>query len=116
MKIAKLRLVQEPNKSFIVHTENDPFTPWHHHPEYELVLIVGPYLPHVWIMEGDKLDDEAFVIQFDYYFLGDHFFEIPEHISLKKFLLGSERGYKFFGNTKYRIISILNKMMEMMTM
>ncbi len=139
MKIAKLRLVQEPNKSFIVHTELDPFTPWHHHPEYEIVLIVrgkgrrvvgdhvdrfeeddlvflGPYLPHAWIVDVDQvqeLDDEAFVIQFDYNFLGDHFFEIPEHTTLKKFLIESERGYKFFGNTKYRIISIMQKMKEM---
>lgn len=139
MKIAKLRLVREPNKSFIVHTETDPFTPWHHHPEYELVLItrgkgkrvvgdhvdrfeeedlvfLGPYLPHAWIVDSDKgkeLDDEAFVIQFDYNFLGDHFFEIPEHSSLKRFLIESERGYKFYGNTKYRIISIMQKMRGM---
>ena len=142
MKIAKLRLVQEPNKSFIVHIENDPFTPWHHHPEYELVLIIrgkgrrmvgdhvdrfeekdlvflGPYLPHAWIVDGDvnqdlhDPDDEAFVIQFDYNFLGDYFFEIPEHTVLKKFLRASERGYKFYGNTKYKIISIMSKMKEM---
>lgn len=142
MKIAKLRLVQEPNKSFIVHKETDPFTPWHHHPEYEIVLIVkgkgrrmvgdhvdrfeecdlvflGPYLPHAWIVDGnmdkdsESWDDEAFVIQFNHNFLGDQFFEIPEHTTLKKFLLESVRGYKFYGNTKRLIIAIMNRMKVM---
>lgn len=142
MKIAKLRLVKEPNRSFIIHRETDPFTPWHHHPEYELVLIIkgkgrrmvgdhidrfeqgdlvllGPYLPHAWVIDIEEgkdvrdLDDEAFVIQFSYDFLGNRFFEIPEFTSLKKFLLRSERGYVFYGDMKFRIISILRKMRKM---
>jgi hypothetical protein len=39
MKIANIRLLQEPDKSFIVYKESNPFSQWHHHPEYELVLI-----------------------------------------------------------------------------
>lgn len=142
MKIAKLRLIKEPNRSFIIHRETDPFTPWHHHPEYELVLIIkgrgkrlvgdhidrfeegdlvllGPYLPHAWVIDIEEgkdirdLDDEAFVIQFSYDFLGDRFFEIPEFTSLKKFLLRSERGYEFYGDVKFRIIAILRKMQNM---
>lgn len=142
MKIAKIRLRQEPYKSFIVHNEKSPFTPWHHHPEYELVLIVkgkgrrmlgdhvarfekndlvfiGPYLPHQWMCETDDKDltygphDEAFVIQFGYDFLGNDFFEIPENSSLKRFLIESTRGYEIFGKTKSQIISILHKMFDM---
>jgi AraC-like DNA-binding protein len=139
MKVARIRLRQEPYKSFIVHHEKDPFTPWHHHPEYELVLILkgrgkrlvgdhvarfekddliflGPYLPHQWVCEINQKDmkggpnDEAFVIQFGYDFLGKQFFEIPENASLKRFLIQSTRGYEFYGQTKNQIISILLKM------
>jgi len=42
MKIAKLRLQEQTDKSFIVHNEFYPFAPWHHHPEYELVF-TGPF-------------------------------------------------------------------------
>ena len=142
MKVAKIRLRQEPYKSFIVHNEKDPFTPWHHHPEYELVLIVkgmgkrlvgdhvarfekndliflGPFIPHQWVCKIDDEQekqgpfDEAFVIQFGYDFLGDKFFEIPENSCLKRFLLGSNRGYEFYGKTKERITAILHDMFEM---
>ncbi len=142
MKISKIRLRQEPYKSFIVHNEKDPFTPWHHHPEYELVLIVqgqgrrmvgdhvsrftkndlvflGPYLPHQWACDPEEGDsdngpqDEAFVIQFTYDFMGNEFFEIPEHISLKRFLLESTRGIEISGKDKSKIISILNSMFDM---
>ncbi|MCE5347668.1 MAG: AraC family transcriptional regulator [Bacteroidales bacterium] len=142
MKIAKIRLLQDPNKSFIVHNEKSPFAPWHHHPEYELVLIlkgrgqrlvgdhidrfeekdlifIGPYLPHQWICDNensenkDSPNNEAFVIQFVHNALGDKFFEIPENVSLKKFLCGSIRGYEFYGKSKDKIISILLKMIKM---
>jgi len=141
MKIARLRLKQETDNSFIVHNEKYPFAPWHHHPEYELVLILkgkgrrmvgdsvdrfrendliftGPFLPHQWICDvyspdhPDNCQERAFVIQFVYDFLGDKFFDIPENASLKKFLSGSTRGYKFYGKTETQIISILLKMMK----
>lgn len=142
MKIAKIRLLQEPNKSFIVYNERSPFAPWHHHPEYELVLILkgkgrrmvgdhvdrfeendliftGPYLPHQWICDNENsgntesLQNEAFVIQFVHNFLGDIFFEIPENTSLKKILRESSRGYEFYGKSKSEIISILQRMIIM---
>jgi AraC-like DNA-binding protein len=136
MKIAKLSLHQDEDKSFIVHYEHFPFAPFHHHPEYELVLILkgkgrrmvgdsvdrfeendliftGPFLPHQWICDEDKaVSSKAFVIQFSYDFLGDKFFEIPENAGLKKFLHESVRGLNFYGKTKQKIISILLKMIH----
>ena len=108
MKITTIRLLQEANKSFIVHHERSPFVPWHHHPEYEIVLIfkgkgrrivgdhvdryeendlifLGPYVPHQWICDSEKADnidsfqEESICIQFVHDFLGDKFFEIPEN-------------------------------------
>jgi AraC-like DNA-binding protein len=139
MKIAKLRLQRESDKSFIFHHEKYPFAPWHNHPEYELVLslkgkgrrmvgdsierfeenelvFTGPFLPHQWLCDIDNTNDnseEAYVIQFVYNFLGDNFFDIPENASLKKFLFESVQGYKFFGKTRERIISLMLKMVGM---
>ncbi len=141
MKIATLRLQQETDKSLIVHNEFYPFAPWHHHPEYELVLVLkgkgkrmvgdnvdrfrehdliftGPYLPHQWLPDifpsghPDYHQEWCFVIQFLYDFLGEKFFDLPENSSLKKFLIGSSRGYKFYGEARRKIISILLKMTD----
>jgi AraC-like DNA-binding protein len=141
MKIAKLRLQQQTDKSFIVHHEHYPFAPWHHHPEYELVLLLkgkgrrmvgdnvdrfsehdliftGPFLPHQWIPDAyspghpDYNQERAFVIQFVDDFLGERFFEVPENEALKKFLSKSARGCKFYGVAKKKIISILIRMMD----
>jgi AraC-like DNA-binding protein len=142
MKIASIRLLQEPNKSFIVYRENNPFSHWHHHPEYELVLItrgrgkrmvgdqisrfenndlvfVGAYTPHEWLCDSEYFNTsegfsgEGIVIQFLYDFLGEKFFEIPENLILKKFLLGSTRGYEFYGQSKEKIRILMIQMAEM---
>lgn len=142
MKVAKVRLLQEPHKSFIYYKENNPFTPWHHHPEYELCLItkgrgkrmvgdnidrfedndlvfIGSYTPHECLCDPEYFDHpdgfqgEGIIIQFVYDFLGDKFFKIPENSGLNKFILESARGYAFFGESKKKIISIMLKMKEM---
>jgi len=142
MKLAQVRLFQEPDKSFIVYKENNPFTGWHNHPEYELVFILkgkgkrvvgdnvdrfenndlaflAPYTPHEWHCDPEYFDKdevfkgEAIVIQFLEDFLGDKFFNIPENRILKKFLNDSTRGYEFYGKSKYKIISIMLNMVDM---
>ena len=142
MKVAKVRLFQEPDKSFIYYRENNPFTPWHHHPEYELCLItkgrgkrmvgdnidrfenndlvfIGSYTPHECLCDPEYFDHrggflgEGIVIQFVYDFLGENFLKIPENSSLNKFILGSTRGYVFFGRSKKRIISVILEMEKM---
>jgi len=142
MKVVKVRLLQEPDKSFIYYKENNPFTPWHHHPEYELCLItrgrgkrmvgdnidrfenndlvlIGPFTPHESLCDPEYFDSkdgfkgEGIVIQFVHEFLGDKFFQLPENSGLSKFLLGSTRGYAFFGESKEKLISIIIKMQNM---
>ena len=142
MKVAKVRLFQEPHKSFIYYKENNPFTPWHHHPEYELCLItngrgkrmvgdnidrfekndlvfIGSYTPHECLCDPEYYNHpagfqgEGIVIQFVYNFLGEIFFLIPENSTLNRFVLESTRGYVFFGRSKKKIISIMLEMEKM---
>lgn len=142
MKVAKVRLFQEPHKSFIFYKENNPFTPWHHHPEYELCLItkgkgkrmvgdsidrfeendlvfIGSFTPHECLCDPEYFDHpdgfqgEGIVVQFVYDFLGEKFFNIYENRGLKKFILESTRGYVFFGQAKKKIISAMLSMVEM---
>lgn len=136
MKLENIRLLKEPDKSFIVYHETNPFSHWHHHPEYELVLIVkgrgkrmvgdhidrfeendlvlvGQYLPHEWHCDNEYYDHpdgfqgEGIVYQFLHDFIGPEFFDIPEHKSLSTLMDESNRGIKFFGATKEKIISII---------
>lgn len=142
MKVAKVRLLQEPHKSFIYYKENNPFTPWHHHPEYELCLItkgrgkrmvgdnidrfedndlvfIGSFTPHEVLCDPeyynhpDGFQGEGIVIQFIYDFVGEQFFKIPENTFLNKFILGSTRGYSFYGEARKKIISLMIGMQEM---
>lgn len=136
MKLENIRLLKEPDKSFIVYHETNPFSTWHHHPEYELVLIlkgkgkrivgdhidrfkqndlvlVGSYLPHEWKCDRefyehpDGFQGEGIVYQFLEDFLGAQFINIPENKKLKKILDESYNGLKFFGKTKKEIISLM---------
>ena len=142
MKVPTIQLPHVPIKSFIFHIEHDPFTPWHHHPEFELVYIkrgkgrrlvgdhvarfemndlifLGPYLPHQWNCDNYSTDrkeesiNEAYVIQFEWDFIGKTFFEIPETTGLKKFLVNSSRGVEFSGETKEEVIKTMNDMFGM---
>jgi len=141
MKLENIRIFQEQDKSFIVYHETQPFTRWHHHPEFELVLIirgkgrrivgdhidqfkqhdlvlVGSYLPHEWLCDREFYDHpdgfqgEGIVYQFLPDFLGAQFFEIPENLNLKRLLEASSRGLAFYGKTKEKIISLMLKNYE----
>jgi AraC-like DNA-binding protein len=136
MKLESVRLLKEPDRSFIVYHETQPFSRWHYHPEYELVLItkgkgkrmvgdhidmfekhdlvlVGPLLPHEWLCDRefyehpDGFQGEGIVYQFLIDFLGPQFIDIPENRNLKRLLYESVRGIKFYGNTKKKIISLM---------
>jgi AraC-like DNA-binding protein len=139
MKVEEIRLLQDQDKSFIVFHETNVFSRWHHHPEYELVLVtkgkgkrmvgdhidhfedndlvlVGSFLPHEWLCEESyytqqsKFCGEGIVVQFLYNFLGDQFFNVPENKNLKRILEESSRGLIFSGKTKEKIIPIMLKL------
>lgn len=140
MKLTEIRLVRDPGKSFIVYHETLPFSPWHFHPEYELVLILkgsgkrivgdhidrfkendlvflGSNLPHEWTCNKSYYDSagifkgEGIVIHFLHDFLGNKFMEAPENTDLVKFLDLSSQGCKFYGHTKNRLISLIKDLL-----
>lgn len=139
MKVAQLGLPREIDKSFTVFIEKGSFfpVPWHHHPEYEFVLVtkstgqrmvgdhidffeegdlvlMGPWLPHVWINDKKSLQKnglaEAVVIHFSETFLGESLFRIPEAEPLRQILNISTRGLVFLGDTKKRITQIMQEL------
>jgi len=141
MKLESIILLKEPHKSFILFHETQPFSSWHSHPEYELVLIlkgkgkrmvgdhidrfkeedlvlVGSNLPHEWLCDSefydnpDRFQGEAIVYQFSIDFLGNEFFEIFENRHLKLLLENSSRGIKFEGKSKRQIMSIMTQSLK----
>ncbi len=133
----------EPRYSFVLQRDQYDFypTPWHYHPEYELVLVVkstgqrivgdsmedfgpgdlvfmGPNLPHVFsngpeYYQGRKeLRAEAIVIHFNEEFSGHGFFDLPEMTVVKKLLLNSRWGLKILGKTRERIAADMEAMLD----
>ena len=107
-------------------------TPWHFHPECELVLIVkgegkrfvgdhiadfgpgnlvllGPNQPH-WYRSNEEyykgapgLESMSIVIQFSKEFLGNAFFELPECLSIRRFLNKAVAGIEITGATREKV-------------
>lgn len=144
MKAQQEKLTLEPTCSFVFQKDVYPYypTPWHYHPEYELVLVVkstgkrtvgdhverfadgdllfmGPNLPHSYqndpiYYEGNKsLTAEAIVIHFDENFLGKDFFNIPEMILVKQLFNKSKFGFKILGKTRQKVEQIMKEMQTM---
>lgn len=117
--------------SFSVRTfaEETFSAPYHHHPEYELTLIVqgtgkryvgsnlaaygpgdlvllGPHVPHCWKTEpgppGEK-NAVSVVVQFTHNFLGDAFFSKAELQPVAHLLQRSANGLHFLGGTQARL-------------
>jgi len=144
MKLIIERLNKEAKSSFVLQKDVYPYypTPWHYHPEYELVLVLkssgekiigdhmssftdgdltfmGPFLPHVYhnskiyYEENSNLTAEAIVIHFTKDFLGSNFFNIPEMETITSFLEESIMGFSISGNTRQ---VVAQKMIDMLKM
>ena len=134
----------EPQYSFVLQKDEYQYypTPWHYHPEYELVLVVrstgqrivgdsiegfadgdmvliGPNLPHVFnngpeYYEGSSsLKAEAIVIHFNEEFAGKEFFELPEMAAVKNLLYDSRWGLKLLGETRKNVAHNMHKMLDL---
>lgn len=142
MKAVEIHLIKDSDQSFTFYHERNPFSRWHYHPEFELVLInkgtgkrmvgdhidsfangdlvfLGSNLPHEWLCDSQYFTSdhqflgEGTVIQFLDNFLGDTFFTIPENRKMLKTLEDSAQGCLIIGQTKERITNIIESMIEM---
>lgn len=141
MKALEISLIKENSQSFTFYHERNPFSRWHYHPEYELVLIakgtgkrmvgdsmdrfdagdlvlLGSNLPHEWLCDDpyfshtEGFQGEGIVIQFLENFLGDHFFRLPENRRLRLLFDKSGQGCLLTGQTKVAITDIMIRMVQ----
>ena len=135
MKPVLEHLPLETKESFVVKYFDHPYypTPWHFHPEYEIVLVtestgkrfigdsitdfkpgdlafIGPNLPHLYRNDAAYYKEEAglratsVVIHFLESSFGENFLSLPETEKLQKLLAKSTRGLNITGKTN-KVIS-----------
>lgn len=144
MKPRLEKLTLEPKYSFVLQKDVYAYypTPWHYHPEFELVLVVkstgqrtvgdhtenfadgdlvflGPNLPHayhndpVYYQDNSTLTAEAIVIHFREDFLGKDFFNLPEMIPVKQLFDKAKFGLKILGDTRQQMAEKMQQMLSM---
>jgi AraC-like DNA-binding protein len=144
MKPQLLKITPPPNASFNFFVQDTPYfsTPWHYHPEYEIVLVlestgkkfvginissfkpgdlcmIGAYLPHyyrnedVYYAKETALRAKSLVIHFLEDFMGSKFFELPECQNLKNLLDRSKRGLNFGSKTLKKVAPKIEGMKEL---
>ena len=126
MKPLLQKLPLPSDSSFVLVDFNVPYfeTPWHFHPEYEIVLVtestgqrfvgehikeykagdlcfIGPYVPHLYRSHEEYYESnsilkaKSIVIHFNDDFLGNDFFEVPEMMHIKALFEKSTHNPKF---------------------
>jgi len=141
MKPTIERLPRKAEESFVVeYFDYTHFpTPWHCHPEYELVLvtksegkryigdnisnfskgnlaIIGPNLPHTYkndeayILGNATKRAKSIVIHFSKDSLGNDFLSLPEATKIKNLLDNCQGGFDILGETNKKIQKIIKKM------
>jgi hypothetical protein len=139
MKIVKTNIASYTNTSLSVFSREESFfqSPFHSHPEFELVYILeshgkriignsvesfesgdmvflGDDIPHVWLNDEifykgiNSLKAKAMVIYFSRDLFGNSFYELPEAQEVKKFLSQGVKGVSITGQTN----AIIAKKME----
>lgn len=135
-------LPKKPKESFFIQQFDlsNFSTPWHYHPEHELVLIeesygtrfigntvsefskgnlsfIGRNLPHIYnnppeyYQNNQSLRAKSIVIHFSES-LFDDFLQLPEALKIKSFLIQSTFGFDIYGRTKSKIISNMRKILK----
>jgi len=114
-------------------------TPWHFHPEYELVLVtestgkrfigdhvsdfapgdlalIGPYLPHTYRNDpqyfeaGSRLRAKSIVVHFKEDSFGDNFLSLPEAQKISSLLNRSAKGLAITGKTNQLVSEKLHEL------
>ena len=143
MKPQLQKLPLDQGSSFVVLEYIRPYneTPWHYHPEYEIVLVaesegtrfigddireykagdlafIGPNVPHLYrnteayYRQDPKFKTHNIVIHFLEDFLGPHFFSVREMALISKLFEKSKRALDIRGNTAKEVTSRLWDILE----
>ncbi len=117
-------------------------TPWHFHPEYELVLVtestgkrfigdniqdfkpgnlalIGSNLPHLYRNDfhyyepKNKLRAKSIVVHFLEHSFGENFLTIPETHNIKRMLMKSLRGMDILGKTNSSVSKKMHQLCEL---
>lgn len=143
MKIVKTKIASYTNTSLSVFSREESFfqSPFHSHPEFELVYILeshgkrivgnsvesfepgdmvllGDDIPHVWLNDEifykgiNSLKAKSIVVYFSKELFGTSFYELPEAQEVKKFLSQAIRGVCITGQTNLLISKKLKKLLQ----
>ncbi|MFB3387635.1 AraC family transcriptional regulator [Flavobacterium sp. LAR06] len=143
MKIVKTNIASYTNTSLSVFSREESFfqSPFHSHPEFELVYILeshgkriignsvesfqsgdmvflGDDIPHVWLNDEifykgiNSLKARAMVIYFSRDLFGNSFYELPEAQEVKKFLSQGVKGVSITGQTNAIIAKKMEKLLK----
>ncbi len=144
MKPALEHLPREKGESFVVKYFDYSYypTPWHYHPEYEIVLVtestgkrfigdhisdfrpgnlafIGPNIPHTYrnddryYEETSALRATSIVIHFTEASLGNDFLALPEAGSVKKLFERSANGFDISGDTHRKVSKQLQDILSL---
>lgn len=144
MKAILEHLPLEAEESFVVKFFDYKYypTPWHFHPEYELVLVtesvgkrfigdrvtefkpgdlalIGPNLPHLYrnnseyYEETSALRAKSIVVHFQESSFGDNFSKIPETKKLRELFRKCERGLHIVGQTNKEVTQLLMELLAL---
>jgi AraC-like DNA-binding protein len=147
MKPALEHLPKEKEESFVVKYFDYNYypTPWHYHPEYEIVLVtestgrrligdhvcnfepgnlafIGSNLPHIYRNDEkyyeakSLLRAKSIVIHFSEASLGNDFLSLPEAKSLHSLLQQSAKGFDINGKTNVTISNQLERIVSLQGM
>lgn len=115
---------------------------WHAHSEYQLFVVLngtgtrfigdsikafnpgeliftGPHVPHVWrndeayFQAGSRVRANGIVIYMNENFLGEHFLEKEEIVTLRKLFKKSLRGLEFFGSPRQEVITLMKELTKL---
>ncbi|SHG00946.1 transcriptional regulator, AraC family [Flavobacterium fluvii] len=143
MKIVKTNIASYTNTSLSVFSREEYFfqSPFHSHPEFELVYILeshgkriignsvesfesgdmvflGDDIPHVWLndevfyKETNSLKAKAVVVYFSRDLFGNSFYELPEAQEVKKFLSQAIKGVAITGQTNVLIAKKMKTLLK----
>ena len=138
-QIQKIPLSEQ--SSFMADTFYTPYfeTPWHYHPEYEMVLVlegrgkrfignnvadyepgdicfIGSNLPHLYRKDDADAVGGSLVIHFLEDFLGKDFGSIPEMQKIKILFDRSSMGIQVNGETRKKMSQLMNVLIDMQGM